>query len=209
MKKMPLIVLAVLFFTAFVSQSTSLTYVKGYETMEPNHPVTDPIIITVFSPTNQSIYYNSSNLTLEFNVTKPDSWFDPTYLLVGIIHEIYYTLDNNKTSLFIPDLSYNWYTDGLPKTSQYSIPIGNLSAGIHNLTIVVNATSSWMRYNDSGTFQDYQFVTLTTTSTIQFNVAGITPSPFVPEFSYFTILPILLTIPIAIVIVRKRLQRNV
>jgi hypothetical protein len=36
-----------------------------------------------------------------------------------------------------------------------------------------------------------------------------TPSPTVPELSWLTILPILLTIPIALAIVRKRLQRNV
>jgi parallel beta-helix repeat protein len=35
------------------------------------------------------------------------------------------------------------------------------------------------------------------------------PSPSVPEFSYLTILPILLTIPIAMKIVRKRLQGNI
>ena len=35
------------------------------------------------------------------------------------------------------------------------------------------------------------------------------PSPSVPEFSWLTILPILLAIPIVLVIVRKRLQRNV
>jgi hypothetical protein len=35
------------------------------------------------------------------------------------------------------------------------------------------------------------------------------PTPSVPEFSYLTILPILLTIPIALAIVRKRLERNV
>jgi parallel beta-helix repeat protein len=36
-----------------------------------------------------------------------------------------------------------------------------------------------------------------------------TPTPSVPEFSWLTIIPILLTIPIALAIVRKRLQRNV
>ena len=35
------------------------------------------------------------------------------------------------------------------------------------------------------------------------------PSPSVPEFSWLTILPILLAIPIALITVRKRLQRNV
>ena len=41
------------------------------------------------------------------------------------------------------------------------------------------------------------------------NILTPTPTPSVPEFSYLTILPILLTIPIALAIVRKRLQRNV
>jgi hypothetical protein len=127
--------------------------------MEPNHLITDPIIITVFSPTNQSTYSNTNNITLEFNVTKPDSWLDPTYLFVGIIHEIYYTLDGNKTSVFIPELSYNGYTDGLLKTSQYSVSTGSLPAGIHNLTITVNATSYWMRYDKSGTFKTINMLT--------------------------------------------------
>jgi hypothetical protein len=35
------------------------------------------------------------------------------------------------------------------------------------------------------------------------------PTPSVPEFSFLTILPILLALPIALAIVRKRLQRNV
>jgi hypothetical protein len=35
------------------------------------------------------------------------------------------------------------------------------------------------------------------------------PSPSVPELSWLTILPILLAIPIALITVRKRLQRNV
>jgi hypothetical protein len=37
----------------------------------------------------------------------------------------------------------------------------------------------------------------------------ISQSASVPEFSWLTILPILLTIPIAIAMVRKRMQRNI
>jgi hypothetical protein len=45
--------------------------------------------------------------------------------------------------------------------------------------------------------------------TITLNQQSSLPSPSVTEFSWLTILPILLTIPIALAIVRKRLQRNV
>ena len=41
------------------------------------------------------------------------------------------------------------------------------------------------------------------------STATPTPTPSVPEFSWLTILPILLAITIALAIVRKRLQRNV
>ena len=41
------------------------------------------------------------------------------------------------------------------------------------------------------------------------NNQQVTPTSSVPEFSYLTILPILLTIPIVLAIVRKRLQGNV
>ena len=50
-------------------------------------------------------------------------------------------------------------------------------------------------------------VTIPAISTSSFEIP--TPSPSVPEFSWLTILPILLTIPIALAIVRKRLQGNV
>jgi hypothetical protein len=48
--------------------------------------------------------------------------------------------------------------------------------------------------------------TATTTST---SISTPTSTPSVPEFSYLTILPILLAITIAVAAVRKRLQRNV
>jgi hypothetical protein len=49
----------------------------------------------------------------------------------------------------------------------------------------------------------------TQTVTIPASSTSPTSSPSVSEFSYLTILPILLTIPIALAMVRKRLQRNV
>ena len=45
--------------------------------------------------------------------------------------------------------------------------------------------------------------------TITLNQQSSLPSPSIPEFSWLTILPILLTIPLAVATVRKRLQRNV
>jgi parallel beta-helix repeat protein len=50
-------------------------------------------------------------------------------------------------------------------------------------------------------------VTIPAISTSSFEIP--TPTPSVPEFSWLTILPIILTIPIALAIVRKRLQGNV
>jgi hypothetical protein len=49
----------------------------------------------------------------------------------------------------------------------------------------------------------------TQTISISSNHNSPTPTPSVPEFSWLTILLILLTIPIALITVRKRLQRNV
>ena len=205
MKKPLLICCTALLVTSLIiAQSNSLFYVDGYQSMEPNHPVTDPIVITVFPPTNQSVYFNTNNITIEFNVTKPDSWFDSNYLFVGIIQEIYYSLDGNRSTIFKPDLSYNWYTDGLPKTSQYSIALGNLSQGMHNITVAVNATTYWMRYSGDGTFQDYQYVSLPAYSTIQFNIVPNNPSPTMPEFPALMILTLLLSIFSIVVVLRLR-----
>jgi hypothetical protein len=204
-KPLPIIFTVLIITTLIIAEPNSVFFAKGNQSMQPNHPITDPIVITVLSPINQSTYTSSSNLTLDFSVTKPSSWFDPNYVMVGIIQEIYYTLDGNRTTVFKPDLSYNWYTDGLPKNSQYSIVLDDLSQGEHSLTVAVNATSYWMKYDSSGSFHDdYEHVSLPAYSLIDFSVASNLPTPTIPELSSITMILLASVILIGVLFFRRR-----
>jgi hypothetical protein len=100
---------------------------------------------------------------------------------------------------------------GVAQTIEGNITL-RLSYGSH--IIVVYAKDDC---GNMGASQPYTFVlaageagsAYTSASPTSHQTRSPTPTSSVPEFSWLTILPILLTIPIAMIIARKRLQRNV
>jgi hypothetical protein len=107
-------------------------------------------------------------------------------------------------------VTYSYYaldTDGASDTSGWMPFSGNttitgLSEGSHKLIIFLQTEDTSPGYiEESVTFQ--------VGSNTESSVSSPAPTSSVPEFSWLTILPLLLTLPIAIAIVRKRLQGNV
>jgi len=105
----------------------------------PSTPNTTLPIITVQTPT-QGGSYPKNNLTLDFNVTKPDaSWFWGGYGVPpsDAIASISYTLDGNYTPVF--SNRNNAVVDGLAGTSRYIFKLGNLTEGKHEVRVEVVA----------------------------------------------------------------------
>jgi hypothetical protein len=101
--------------------------------------------------------------------------------------------DNFHTPLYQENLSY----------ALVDIPDGN-----HTLKIIAFETGL-AGYNENGR-SIYYDINVNASATINFTVDKTSkPTPSVPELSLLTILPIILTIPIAMAIARKRLQGNV
>jgi hypothetical protein len=105
----------------------------------PSTPNTTLPKITIQTPT-QGGNYPKNNLTLDFNVTKPDaSWFWGGYGVPpsDAIASISYTLDGNYTPVF--SNRNNAVVDGLAGTSHYAFESGSLAEGKHEVRVEVVA----------------------------------------------------------------------
>ena len=78
--------------------------------------------------------------------------------------------------------------------------------GTNDTKTIANSITNGLHTDSSATF--IPFLTSPNLNAIPLQ-SSATPSPSVPEFSYLTILPILLAITIILAIVRKRFQENV
>jgi hypothetical protein len=177
----------------------------------PTSPDKDEPSIVINQPINETIF-NTTTVHYSLTIHKPYSWFD-SERTHGQIMAVLYTLDNNKEILIDQPQITN------QQTSNYQGDLSNLSEGNHTLQFHIHSCSYYNSQYDENKVEskyteEYYYIdnysnTTFTIQTIDTSVSNLTPSPSVPEFSYLTILSILLTIPIALAIVRKRLQRNV
>jgi hypothetical protein len=123
------------------------------------------------------------------------------------------TLDYYETIVkFESNVLPSWVGYSIDGGTKTTVPIYDyakvkLPLGSHYFTLYGNDTmGNWANpqtvYFSVITFKDW-------VESGQQKTTSQTPTPSVPEFSYLTILSLLLSIPIVLVIVRKRIQRNV
>jgi hypothetical protein len=152
------------------------------------YPKRFPLNIYFNSPLNKT--YNSNLLVLNVTLEEASD-------CENTIRKASYSLDgaeNVSLPLVFNGMSSHNGNALLHSETSGIINLPALSEGEHTITVF-------------GEF-DINNEVLKNTCTSTFNILT-TPNPSVPEFSWLTILPILLTTPIALTIVRKRLQRNV
>ena len=153
--------------------------------------------IKINSPTNSTYHSNSLNLDITIN-----TMFDN---FTNTNRTISYSLDG-KSSIAINDVTYKYFEGNSTSTVTASTLISNLPYGQHEVQVEAKyqyakdisftSKASALFFIDVGTGN-------------QSLISSPTPTPSVLEFSWLTILPLLLTIPIALAIVRKRLQGKV
>ena len=165
------------------------------------------------SATNQSLTFSSGvtlysplNKTYTSNVVYCNGSFScPTELL----ETLNYSLDEKYLG-YLP-----WKLDmgslGNPVTNfNGSVSLPNLNDGSHKLSIGVKE-ELWdgTHLVNTTTWVNTVYFTVITNQSLPSLTSSPTPTSSIPEFSWLTILPILLAIPIVLVMARKRLQRNV
>ena len=153
--------------------------------------------IKINSPTNSTYHSNSLNLGITIN-----TMFDN---FTNTDRTISYRLDG-KSSIAINDVTYKYFEGNSTSTVTASTLISNLPYGQHEVQV-------------EATYQYAKDISFTSIASVLFFIdVGIgnqspisspTPDPSVPEFSWLTILPLLLIISIVLIIARKRLQVNV
>jgi hypothetical protein len=115
-----------LLLSAAAGQLVNLTWADMFIPY-PAEPNEDPPTIALQSPHNET--YAKNNVTLNFTVTKPDSWtFD-------MITSINYILDDYEPVVLFK--SSSTYTDRLPKETTYSKELTGLDEGLHSLQVNV------------------------------------------------------------------------
>ncbi len=131
----------------------------------PPSPINDVPIIAIQSPVSGNTY--TDNVTMSFDVTKPDSWFYgvSTVEIVGWVSKIEYKVDGNTTVIY--SNSADFY-DGLANKTNFSAVLNELSEGTHSVGIKVNATTI---YNPSRVpYSSPSFNYLTASTAVYFNI---------------------------------------
>ena len=134
-----------------------------YLSWYPSEPITTPPIITLQSP-SQNQNYNSTNIWLNFTVSKPETWFSQTelsesympgtYMAVGRLISYHYILDGNESqNISVEDKFHRIDPPDKPEeTLSFSINL-NLTEGAHNITVIVESESTYVieeyRFSDS------------------------------------------------------------
>jgi hypothetical protein len=102
--------------------------------------------------------------------------------------------------------SENWSAVAVPNSNTSTFQFVESTLGKYGISLQITDSNGESEYES---FQPMGIVVTVQLSPVAQPSTSTSPSPSVPEFSWLTILPILLTVPIALIIVRKRLQRNV
>lgn len=115
----------------------------------PTEPARTPPIITIRFPQNQS--YDSTNVLLNFSVSKPETWFSRTelslqmedsYMAVVRVTACYYVLDGNENQTFPVDDKFH-RTELPEETLNFSTYL-TLTEGAHNITVIVESQSAYV-----------------------------------------------------------------
>ncbi|MGD6851399.1 MAG: hypothetical protein ACQCN6_04980 [Candidatus Bathyarchaeia archaeon] len=197
--------------------SQSLLFVKPTSAnmvFVPTEPITDPPVLEVNSPIDNS--RSGTSVLLNITVTKPTSWGPSenphTYYNTGIAY-IHYVLDGTTHSLFEAQLINPIPQDMLPTISNFSVTLKELTNGTHSLQIVIYALNQWCPTTSSlGSVPPFYFYNMTVTSDIIHFTVGAqatSPSPTVPELPWLAIVPLLLSVfAVAMVLRHRKLQAN-
>ena len=122
----------------------------------PISPDSNPLIIQNKSPNYQK--YNKKEVTLNFTITKPQSWFQYGSHSIGYVLWIEYSLDGEEyQEIPINDTISN----NPPVTLEFSVPLKNLTEGAHTLQIKACGRSYYggspPNYNDIERFLNMVF----------------------------------------------------
>ena len=164
-----------------------------YLSWYPSEPVTTPPIITIQSP-SQNQNYNSTDIWLNFTVSKPETWFSQTelsesympgtYMVVGRLISYQYILDGNEsTNIPVEDKFHRIDPPDKPEETQcFSVNL-TLTEGAHNITVVVECESTYV-------IEEYRFSSspktipvLGSSETVFFNVVEPNTESFPTTFA--------------------------
>jgi len=175
----------------------------------PTEPVKIPPIVTVQSP--QQGTYTSSNVTLKFSVNAPESWYKDGAPLVFFRNVTYQVDSNAPVLIWTTGRSYANITPG-----ELTHNIAGLGRGSHTILINVTISSVYDIFGSGDPHGHFSKEDIwNATKTISFNIGTApstaetstpkpTPSPSVPEFPWFTILPLLTIMLVAVLFLKHR-----
>jgi hypothetical protein len=160
----PTLILVLLF--SAIGVASLVDFAKAnplYLSWYPSEPITTPPIITLQSP-YQNQNYNSTDMWLNFTVSKPETWFSQTelsesympgtYMAVGRLLSYHYILDGNESqNISVEDKFHRIDPPDKPaETLCFSVNL-TLTEGAHNITVVVECESTYVieeyRFSDS------------------------------------------------------------
>jgi hypothetical protein len=111
----------------------------------PTKPDETAPSISVTSP-KQNGKYNTSDIALNFTVTKPESWFasNVMYGVFGEVKFIQYNLDGTQNeNISANDIPWGDYETPLERTLNFSMKLSGLSEGLHTLIVGAEAASHY------------------------------------------------------------------
>jgi hypothetical protein len=206
-KKRALGVVSVVFLLVALNQFVLL--VGATSVPYPTDPNTEPPTLVVETPVNGSDSYAENSLTLVFSVTKPESW-NQYHMGIPVVGDYYVNvyLDENLDSTYYDPL----VADQL--TANYDVALNHLSNEQHTLKIDVNARTFYENPDSGGAAFKEHFITTSATinftinpdqKTIQFSIDQTDP---IPEFPSWLILPLFISITLAVIAIRKKLTSS-
>lgn len=176
----------------------------------PTEPVKISPIITVESPHQGT--YTTSNVTLNFSVYAPGSWYREGAPFVYFRNVTYQIDSNTPVLIWTTGQSYANITPG-----ELTHTITGLGKGSHTILINVTISSVYDIFGSGDPHGHFAREDIwNSTKTISFNIEtspsptdtstpNPTPSPSIPEFSWFTILPLSASI-LAVALLLKHRQ---
>jgi hypothetical protein len=207
-----------------IGNQTNYTTVEAFSPKTGNWEMASPIpqigseYITFASSIGNDIYAITKTHNMIFN-TQSKTWREaaspPNAPYLGCINagilapQHIYVFGTNKTIDNYDPATDIWTSNPSNASLNYYAAIASLNDRFYVLGGFFLRPTDYSRDGPSvNKFQEqYSGANMEYTPT-DYGIRTL-PSPTVPEFSWFTILPILLAIPIALAAVGKRLQRNV
>jgi hypothetical protein len=201
-KRLLAIALLLLCTSSFIAFTKGNPVILAYFPTEPNET---PPSITINFPI-QNTTYNSTNISLNFTVTKPESYFglyteyqnmqgksQPLYLIFGKVTAVYYTVDNGaNNSITVNDVDSFATTDFPPRTFNFNI-ILNLTTGQHFVKVGVEAVTY---YVSGGSIPPISFVVQAHSDPVNFSVEIPKPVIIAPVHKVYneTSVPLVFTV---------------